>query len=152
MYTDCSERLNNELLSLEERAEELDKERTSTISTLSIINDRNRKNNVARAYEVSRQMLVELVQYCFVFYPCLLHWNYISIPFSPKQSVCYTLTRVLPNKTTNLTGLGSIYAELSDNLFCVTFVLKDTNIRGPQKNKIFKYKNGYLKLRGARCF
>lgn len=49
------ERLNNELLSLEERAEELDKERTSTISTLSIINDRNRKNNVARAYKGIRE-------------------------------------------------------------------------------------------------
>merc|ERR1712025_1010209 len=34
---------------LEERAEELDKKRTHTISSVSLINDRNRKANVSKA-------------------------------------------------------------------------------------------------------
>jgi len=34
---------------LEERAEELDKKRTATISSVSLINDRNRKANVSKA-------------------------------------------------------------------------------------------------------
>jgi len=46
-----TDKLNRELLSLEERAEDLDRQRTSTISTLAIINNRNRKNNVDRAYQ-----------------------------------------------------------------------------------------------------
>ena len=37
------------LLELEERANELDKMRTSTISSISYINDRNRKKNVEEA-------------------------------------------------------------------------------------------------------
>jgi len=43
------ERLDTQLAELEERAEELDRKRTSTISTISLINDRNRKNNISRA-------------------------------------------------------------------------------------------------------
>ena len=38
---------------LEKRAEELDSKRTSTISSISFLNDRNRKNNIERAYKVS---------------------------------------------------------------------------------------------------
>jgi len=43
------ERLDQKLAEHEERAEELDRKRTSTISTISLINDRNRKNNILRA-------------------------------------------------------------------------------------------------------
>merc|ERR1712173_172319 len=43
------ERLDQLLAEHEERAEELDRKRTSTISTISLINDRNRKNNIIRA-------------------------------------------------------------------------------------------------------
>ena len=43
------ERLDQKLAEHEERAEELDRKRTSTISTISLINDRNRKNNIIRA-------------------------------------------------------------------------------------------------------
>eukprot|EP00092_Neocalanus_flemingeri_P101740 GFUD01130082.1.p1 GENE.GFUD01130082.1~~GFUD01130082.1.p1 ORF type:complete len:709 (+),score=227.13 GFUD01130082.1:295-2127(+) len=43
------ERLDVKLAEHEERAEELDRKRTSTISTISLINDRNRKNNIIRA-------------------------------------------------------------------------------------------------------
>ncbi|XP_023324636.1 RNA polymerase-associated protein RTF1 homolog [Eurytemora carolleeae] len=43
-------KLTQDLDTLEEKAEDLDRKRTSTISTISLINDRNRKNNVARAY------------------------------------------------------------------------------------------------------
>ncbi|XP_075214712.1 RNA polymerase-associated protein Rtf1 [Lycorma delicatula] len=42
-------RINQELQELEERAIELDKLRTSTISSISYINDRNRKKNVEEA-------------------------------------------------------------------------------------------------------
>lgn len=45
-----AEKLNAQLEELESQAEELDKQRTSTISTISLINDKNRKNNIARAY------------------------------------------------------------------------------------------------------
>lgn len=47
--TEGVEALDIKLAELEERAEELDKKRTSTISTISLINDRNRKNNIIRA-------------------------------------------------------------------------------------------------------
>lgn len=43
------ERLDQKLADHEERAEELDRKRTSTIATISLINDRNRKNNIIRA-------------------------------------------------------------------------------------------------------
>lgn len=42
-------RISQKLAELEERAEELDKLRTSTISSISYINDRNRKKNVEEA-------------------------------------------------------------------------------------------------------
>ena len=37
------------LAELEARAEDLDRMRTSTISSIALINDRNRKNNILRA-------------------------------------------------------------------------------------------------------
>ena len=43
------EKLDQKLAELEERAEELDRKRTSSIATISLINDRNRKNNIIRA-------------------------------------------------------------------------------------------------------
>ena len=43
------EKLESQLAELEERAEELDKRRTGSISTISLINDRNRKDNISRA-------------------------------------------------------------------------------------------------------
>lgn len=45
----AASRLNQELSELEERASELDKMRTATISSISYINDRNRKKNVEEA-------------------------------------------------------------------------------------------------------
>lgn len=41
--------VNQQIQELEERASELDKMRTSTISSISYINDRNRKRNVEEA-------------------------------------------------------------------------------------------------------
>ena len=41
--------MENKLNDLEERAEELDKKRTSTISSVALINNRNRKANVSKA-------------------------------------------------------------------------------------------------------
>lgn len=46
---ETASRLNQELGELEERASELDKMRTATISSISYINDRNRKRNVEEA-------------------------------------------------------------------------------------------------------
>lgn len=46
---ETASRLNQELGELEERASELDKMRTATISSISYINDRNRKKNVEEA-------------------------------------------------------------------------------------------------------
>ena len=46
--------MEQKLHDLEERAEELDKKRTNTISSVALINDRNRKANVDRAYEAIR--------------------------------------------------------------------------------------------------
>ena len=46
--------MEEKLHNLEERAEELDKKRTNTISSVALINDRNRKANVDRAYEAIR--------------------------------------------------------------------------------------------------
>ncbi|EFN83614.1 RNA polymerase-associated protein RTF1 homolog isoform X1 [Harpegnathos saltator] len=46
---ETASRLNQELSELEERASELDKMRTASISSISYINDRNRKRNVEEA-------------------------------------------------------------------------------------------------------
>jgi len=48
---DEADRLNKMLHDLEERAEVLDKNRSEKISTIALINDRNRKNNIAKAEE-----------------------------------------------------------------------------------------------------
>ena len=44
-------RLSQRLAELEERAEILDKARSEKISTIALINDRNRKDNIAKAEE-----------------------------------------------------------------------------------------------------
>ena len=41
--------LNDKLGALEERAEELDRQRSSKISSIALINDRNRTGNIQRA-------------------------------------------------------------------------------------------------------
>merc|ERR1712242_526171 len=45
------EKLTQKLNSLEERAEELDRQRSSKISSIALINDKNRKKNIERAEE-----------------------------------------------------------------------------------------------------
>ena len=47
-----------QLSELEERAEELDKKRTSSIATVALINDRNRKANVSKAEEAIRKEII----------------------------------------------------------------------------------------------
>jgi RNA polymerase-associated protein RTF1 len=55
--------LETKLNDHEERAEELDKQRTSTISSVSLINDRNRKANVSKAESAIRhEMKVKLTE------------------------------------------------------------------------------------------
>lgn len=46
---DLARELSQQISDLEEKASELDKMRTSTISSISYINDRNRKRNVEEA-------------------------------------------------------------------------------------------------------
>jgi len=50
-----AKQLEEQLTELEERAEELDRKRTSTIATVALINDRNRKANVSKAEESIRE-------------------------------------------------------------------------------------------------
>merc|ERR1711874_158081 len=51
------EELNEKLLELEDKANSLDKRRSATISSISYINERNRKNNVDKA---ERAILAEI--------------------------------------------------------------------------------------------
>jgi len=53
-----AKQLEDQLADLEERAEELDKKRTSSIATVALINDRNRKANVSKAEEAIRQEII----------------------------------------------------------------------------------------------
>ena len=46
---DAIEKINGQLADLDEKAIDLDKRRTSTIASISYINERNRKNNVEKA-------------------------------------------------------------------------------------------------------
>jgi len=50
-----AEELNNKLAAIEERAEELDKARSSKISSIALINDKNRKRNIERAEKGIRE-------------------------------------------------------------------------------------------------
>lgn len=61
---ETASRLNQELGELEERASELDKMRTATISSISYINDRNRKKNVE---EAEKAIMVMFRILCLVF-------------------------------------------------------------------------------------
>lgn len=60
---ETASRLNQELSELEERASELDKMRTATISSISYINDRNRKKNVE---EAEKAIMVMFQIYCLL--------------------------------------------------------------------------------------
>lgn len=60
---ETASRLNQELGELEERASELDKMRTATISSISYINDRNRKKNVE---EAEKAIMVMFRIYCLL--------------------------------------------------------------------------------------
>lgn len=46
---ELAEKLNQRLLEIEERAEDLDRKRSEKISSIALINDRNRKNNIKKA-------------------------------------------------------------------------------------------------------
>ena len=52
-----AERLTKDLAELEERADELSQKRSSTLSSISYINERNRKRNVERAEEAIMEEL-----------------------------------------------------------------------------------------------
>ena len=74
------ERLTQKLNSLEERAEELDRQRSSKISSIALINDKNRKKNIERAEEgirlemerIKKEGVVSKVLILF-FIHCLLN-------------------------------------------------------------------------------
>ena len=60
--------LNTQIAELEERASQLDKQRTSSISSISYINDRNRKRNVEQA---EKAIIEELKATKGIFYVVL---------------------------------------------------------------------------------
>lgn len=64
-------RIEQQLSELEERANHLDKMRTSTISSISYINDRNRKRNVEEAEKAI------LVKFNYFKYLKCINVNYI---------------------------------------------------------------------------
>ena len=74
------EKLTQKLNSLEERAEELDRQRSSKISSIALINDKNRKKNIERAEEgirlemerIKKEGVVSKVFTLFIFTPSLL--------------------------------------------------------------------------------
>ena len=74
------EKLTQKLNSLEERAEELDRQRSSKISSIALINDKNRKKNIERAEEgirlemerIKKEGVVSKVLIFFIFTPSLL--------------------------------------------------------------------------------
>lgn len=59
---ETASRLNVEISELEERASDLDKKRSATISSISYINDRNRKKNVEEAEKA--------IMVCSLFFNC----------------------------------------------------------------------------------
>merc|ERR1719178_529708 len=61
--TAVTEELNRKLEALEERAEELDRQRSSKISSIALINDKNRKRNIERAEQgIREEMARKLVE------------------------------------------------------------------------------------------
>ena len=74
------EKLTQKLNSLEERAEELDRQRSSKISSIALINDKNRKKNIERAEEgirlemerIKKEGVVSKVLIFFILTPSLL--------------------------------------------------------------------------------
>ena len=74
------EKLTQKLNSLEERAEELDRQRSSKISSIALINDKNRKKNIERAEEgirlemerIKKEGVVSKVLIFCIFTPSLL--------------------------------------------------------------------------------
>merc|ERR1712233_159396 len=55
--------LNKKLEALEERAEELDRQRSSKISSIALINDKNRKRNIERAEQgIREEMARKLIE------------------------------------------------------------------------------------------
>lgn len=80
---ELSREINQQIQELEERASELDKMRTSTISSISYINDRNRKRNVEEAEKAIMEEVrankgkkvgkEKRVRDCLQFF-CLFRW------------------------------------------------------------------------------
>jgi len=61
--TVVTEELNRKLEALEERAEELDRQRSSKISSIALINDKNRKRNIERAEQgIREEMARKLIE------------------------------------------------------------------------------------------
>lgn len=61
-------RIQQRLLEIEERANELDKLRTSTISSISYINDRNRKKNVEEAEKAIMVNILYKIIFIYIIY------------------------------------------------------------------------------------
>ena len=58
-FQEEADRLTQRLAELEERAENLDRARSEKISSIALINDRNRKRNIEKAEENIKQEIAQ---------------------------------------------------------------------------------------------
>merc|ERR1712241_572422 len=85
------ESLSNKLITIEERAEELDKKRNEKISTIALINDKNRKKNIERA-ELGIKQEMERIK----------KEGVVSDPFTRRKTQPVLPTHVLKKKEAEL--------------------------------------------------
>ena len=85
------ESLSNKLITIEERAEELDKRRNEKISTIALINDKNRKKNIERA-ELGIKQEMERIK----------KEGVVSDPFTRRKTQPVLPTHVLKKKEAEL--------------------------------------------------
>ena len=83
--------LSNKLITIEERAEELDKRRNEKISTIALINDKNRKKNIERA-ELGIKQEMERIK----------KEGVVSDPFTRRKTQPVLPTHVLKKKEAEL--------------------------------------------------
>merc|ERR1719461_2837185 len=85
---ELAEELNSKLMAIEERAEELDKARSSTISSIALINDKNRKKNIERAEQGIREEMARKKRE-----------GEVNDPFTRRKTAPVLATSVLKKKS-----------------------------------------------------
>ena len=85
--------LESKLNAIEERAEELDKKRSGSISTIGLINDRNRKKNVEKAEAAIMEEIEYKKKHGVEDNPFTRRWS------NPKMVSFYVNTKIMYNFT-----------------------------------------------------